>query len=121
MHVVLCCLVKSAPQATRSLRGSGGLSGVRPKSPGGVRASQRGSKTRLPAAGAEADGRGDTDPALSDLGRELQMELDTYKKENAAVKAARKQQEAALADITQQRTKVRRRHNAVIVSSKCIA
>lgn len=48
----------------------------------------------------------DPAPALQHLGSELQKELDTYKKENAAVKALRKQQEAVLADMTVQKNKV---------------
>lgn len=47
-----------------------------------------------------------SDPALRELGNELQRELDTYKRENAAIKAIRKQQETALAEITLQRNKV---------------
>lgn len=105
----LCIL---APQATRTQR---------TRSPGGNRLGRGGDKSTphirsgRKSSGAYENSNNSPDHnnggSLRDLGAELQEELATYRRENAAVRTARKQQEAALADINSQKSKVRIIHN----------
>ena len=49
----------------------------------------------------------DVGPRLAKKAKELEQEIETYKKENAALKHVRKQQEHILAEIEQQRTELK--------------
>ena len=70
------------------------------------RGSVRGSLTKGPK-GQEAHQDADAlQSTLKEKAKELELELSTYKEENATLKQLRKQQEAALAEIVQQRTEL---------------